>query len=338
MNPFQVTIDKFNEVMSSELGQFIAPALPAILVMISVVILGYVVFISSFSFLDFMSAVFRPIGRVLAALGLKKRKRYWGIVYDSVTKQALDPAFVQLRNSVGKVVGQAITDLDGRYGFVDQTPGVYTMTVNRTNYIFPSEKLMNQTEDGSYRDLYFGEQMLLTKNQNSILKNIPLDPTGTDWNESQKRENHMLHSYTRHTVLVRFFANWFFVFGVIVSVIAWFYMPAPYTYILYGLLFIINFILANNVSAMPYGTVIEKSSGLPLGFARIQIFYDMPSPQPIKYATKICDRDGKYYCLAPKNRYYITIEKKNPDQTYKKIFTSSPFTVSNGVINTTFEV
>jgi hypothetical protein len=55
--------------------------------------------------------------------GLKKKAPPWGVVYDSVTKRPLDPAYVVLKNLQGKQIASAITDLDGRYGFLVE-PGV----------------------------------------------------------------------------------------------------------------------------------------------------------------------------------------------------------------------
>jgi hypothetical protein len=47
---------------------------------------------------------------------------------------------------------------------------------------------------------------------------------------------------------------------------------------------------------------------------------------------------GRYYCLIQKGSYYVTIEKKNTDGTYTLVYTSEPFIVKNGMINTTFQV
>ncbi|MDQ3014831.1 MAG: carboxypeptidase-like regulatory domain-containing protein [bacterium] len=329
---------RVDEFAASYIGSIIIPLLPTAGILAALLGMAYLFLFSSIAVSDVFLIPIRFIGRVLSILGLKKRKRHWGTVYDSVTKQPLDPAFVELRNSVGKRVANVITDLDGRYGFVDQTPGVYTMTVKRTNYEFPSQMLYGREEDGRYHDLYYGEQMLLTKNQNSILKNIPLDPLGADWNELTKKEQHLLHSYTRHTVAMRFFVSWFFVFGLIITLAASWYVPVPYYYIICGLFIMVNFLRANHISSLPSGVVKEKSTGLPIPFAQVHIFYSTASSVPVKYATKICDQDGKYYCLAPKGRYYIVIDKKKADQSYTPVFTSEPFSVASGIINTTFEV
>jgi hypothetical protein len=328
---------KFLTFAETPLGQFIAPALPAIALGGGFLVLVYLLLFSPISITEIFLLPFRLIGKLFIALGLKKRASHWGVVYDSQSKEPLDPAVVELRNSVGKRVGQAITDLDGRYGFVIPAPGVYTINVIKDHYSFPSQKLMGEEKDGSYSDLYFGEQLMLTPDQDIILKNIPLDPIDFDWNELAKKEQHLLHSYS-HNIFVRFFIGWFFVGGVLLTAAATYFVPKPYTYVPVGVFVIANFLRALLTSSASFGVVKEKTNGLALPFAQVTIFYDTPSPTPIKYASKICDREGRYFCLVPKGRYYVTIERRNPDLTYTKVFTSSPFNVSDGILNQTFEV
>ncbi|MEZ4211201.1 MAG: carboxypeptidase-like regulatory domain-containing protein [Candidatus Paceibacterota bacterium] len=102
-------------------------------------------------------------------LGFRRRKRPWGTVFDSVTKQPLDPVYVMLKDSFGKEISTSITDLDGRYGF--QVPaGQYSIFANKANYTFPSVKLVGKTEDELYHDLYFGETLSVEKDGEVIQK------------------------------------------------------------------------------------------------------------------------------------------------------------------------
>jgi hypothetical protein len=318
--------------------EILDPYLPTIGLVVGFIITVYIFLFSPISIFEIFSWPGQLLLSILHLLGLKKRKSYWGIVYDSVTKQPIDPAFVELRDSVGKVVRNVITDLDGRYGFVGQTPGVYTLNVRKTHYAFPSQLLAGLTKDGKYSDLYFGEQIILTAHHDSILKNIPLDPLEPDWNESAKKDQGLLSAYTRRDLLLRFFTGWFFMESIIITAWLSFRLSPPYTYIVYGVFLISNLIRVYYVASAPFGIIKEHQSGLPLPFAKIHIFYDSSLPQPMEFGTKICDREGKYYCLIPKGRYFITIEKKNLDQSYTQVYKSEPFTISNGILNATFEV
>jgi hypothetical protein len=73
------------------------------------------------------------LNRVLLFFGLRQMQNYWGIVYDSVSKQPLDPAVVKLIDAkTGKVISTCITNLKGRYGFLT-APGKYKILVKKTN-------------------------------------------------------------------------------------------------------------------------------------------------------------------------------------------------------------
>ncbi|MEK7123571.1 MAG: carboxypeptidase-like regulatory domain-containing protein, partial [Patescibacteria group bacterium] len=87
----------------------------------------------------------------------KRRTKPWGVVYDAVTKQPLDPAYVQILDAAGQEVATRITDLEGRFGFF-LPPGQYTMFANKTNYAFPS-KSVRGSYDALYENIYHGEPL-----------------------------------------------------------------------------------------------------------------------------------------------------------------------------------
>ena len=78
----------------------------------------------------------------------RRKKNPWGIVYDSQTKQPLDPVILTLTDPSGKIY-QTISDIYGRYEFIVD-PGEYTLSAIKTNYTFPSKILMGKKEDGIY--------------------------------------------------------------------------------------------------------------------------------------------------------------------------------------------
>ena len=105
--------------------------------------------------------VFLPFQIWSLFFGRKKTKHPWGTVYDSVTKRPLDPAYVVISKYIPPVVGagltdtavavsplataeekvgESITDIDGRYGFL-VPGGSYVLTAGKTHYVFPSTKL-----------------------------------------------------------------------------------------------------------------------------------------------------------------------------------------------------
>src|SRR3989344_7186884 len=77
---------------------------------------------------------------------LREKRRFWGVVYDSVSKQPLDPVKVSLIYvDTGVVESSGITDLEGRYGFLAR-PGKFKIFAQRSNYIFPSQKIKGDSD------------------------------------------------------------------------------------------------------------------------------------------------------------------------------------------------
>jgi hypothetical protein len=293
-------------------------------------------FVSSLSLADLLLIPLRLWALLMAAFGIKKRNRPWGTVYDSVTKQPIDPALVVLHDQSGKVVQNAITDMDGRYGFATLDPGVYTLTANKSHYSFPSEVLAGKTHDELYTDLYFGGEVTVDEENSLIVKNIPLDPKDFDWNEFVKSQQNLVHFYSRREWWWEKITTWMFRAGFAITIFATIVTYAPYNFVTLGLYILLAILRVYKIRSNVYGHVKEKDSGRPLSFAIITIYYDAAAE--IKIATRVADKNGRYYCLVPNGRYLAKIERKNADQSYTTVYTSAPFDVTNGIISQTFEV
>jgi len=275
---------------------------------------------------------FFRIGNILLSfLGIRRRYKPWGVVYDSATKQPLDPAYVSLLDATGKEIASSITDLDGRFGF-PVSPGLYTITVGKTHYIFPSGKLSGRTNDELYPNLYFGEQISVTEQGQVITKNIPMDAEGIDWNEQAKKEMQVANFFKKHDVLLIRIINVLYVVGFMTSLLALFSVQSVFNIIVVGLYVVMLFLYIMGLHPKPHG-MLTDGNGYPISFAIMRIFNARLQKE---VAHKVSDADGKYYCLIQKGEYYVTIERKNPDGTYTHIFTSSPFKATKGVINQNF--
>lgn len=126
------------------------------------------------------------INGILTTLGLRTRRRLWGTVYDSKTKQPLDPVVVDLIDAkTGKIVEQSITDMAGRFGFLDR-PGTYILRAQKTHYEFPSKTITGPV-DGMYANLYYGGTLELLASGSVLAPNIPMDAEAFDWNQMDKK-------------------------------------------------------------------------------------------------------------------------------------------------------
>jgi len=278
----------------------------------------------------------RVFGLIAEGLGLRKKRRPWGTVYDSVTKRPLDPAYVTLIDTeTGKSVASAITDLDGRYGFL-VAPGKYRITTQKTNYEFPSVKMSSAQFDAVYNDIYHGEEIIIGSEGEIVTKNIPMDPLTFDWNEFTKNKGNMNTFMKGSSVLWSKIYNLFFIVGAFIALIALIFAPRPYNVIVAGLYvvaYLLNYVVFKTRKA---GTLKESSTGLPLSFAVVKIFREGQDESPI--AKKIADKLGRYYVLLPQGRYYLKIDKKNDDESYTEVFRSPVVDLKKGIINESIEV
>ncbi|MDR3642150.1 MAG: hypothetical protein P4L74_00805 [Candidatus Doudnabacteria bacterium] len=124
------------------------------------------------------------LNNILNFFSLRTSKRYWGIVYDSVSKQPLDPVIVKLLYADSREVETGVTDLSGRYGFLAR-PGKFKIFARKSNYSFPSRLVAGDT-DGIYNNLYHGEFFVLSSDNEVVAPNIPMDPDRPDWNQQAK--------------------------------------------------------------------------------------------------------------------------------------------------------
>ncbi len=270
---------------------------------------------------------------ILWLLGLRKRHRPWGTVYDSVTKQPLDPAYVVLydRQDPDDPQEMSITDLDGRYGFLIR-PGAYQMEANKTNYAFPSRRLKGHDSDVLYNDLYFGEPIKVKREGEVVTRNIPMDPIDFDWNEYVKGNKKMMRFHNRYDYLLQIIAEVVFWLGLTLAVLVTVITPVWYNILVFAVYMIFIALRLMGFRSMPHGTISDGETGDPLSFAMLRVYMASGhSEQQIK--AVVCDAAGKYYCLVAPGYYYYTVEKKNEDGSYTTVYTSPAFNCKKGLIS-----
>ncbi|MCC7469871.1 MAG: hypothetical protein IT284_01910 [Bacteroidetes bacterium] len=266
--------------------------------------------------------------------GLRKKKHPWGTVYDAITKQPLDPAYVELIQN-GKVVATSITDIDGRYGFIAEA-GIYTLRARKDNYIFPSEKLRGVEKDNVYDHIYHGEEIEVKESGELILKNIPLDPIGFNWNEYEKSNNPKLLSYwsKRDNLFIRI-SNFLFAVGFILAILSVVTEPTILNSVILAVYVIILLLTIFGVYPRRPGFIIDKTTGKPLSFAVVRIYSNLLK-QEIR--TLITNDYGKYYALVGQGEYYIVVEKKVSEDSYERVFESEPFKIRHGFLTKNWKI
>ena len=77
-------------------------------------------------------------------------------------------------------------------------------------------------------------------------------------------------------------------------------------------------------------TVRSQSTGLPLAFSIIKVM--VPGvDQQVK--SVVADEMGRFFILTPPGEYYITVDEKQPDESYKQVYRSQPKKLEKGVLD-----
>lgn len=271
--------------------------------------------------------------QLIAALGRyfggRRERQEWGTVYDAVTKRPIDPAYVTVADVAGAEVTSAITDLDGRYGFL-LAPGTYTLAAQKTHYQFPSATLSGRERDEIYDNLYFGER-LTTEAGQPVLRNIPLDPVGFDWNEYIKEKRHL--SALRRRRWTSRILRWFFYFGLTVTILALILDPSWLNIIMLGVY--IGIVIFEQIWRRRYPRVTVTRDGEPIPFAVVRAY--LPTLNQL-VRTVVTDQFGNFYFLAAPGTYVFTVDEKLPDGSYRRVAETTPWYLARGVLSKSITV
>lgn len=267
---------------------------------------------------------------LLSFVGLWKKNKPWGTVYDARTKQPLDPAYVQLFNEAGEEIQGNITDADGRYGFI-APPGRYRIEAQKTHYHFPSERMKGKHKDELYDHLYFGEWFTIDEEGQVIAKNIPLDPEGDDWNEQEKLSmgKGIFNFFSKYDRLLIRVVNVLFVIGFMIAIYATIVAPGILNAIILGIYILLSILFIAGFAPAQSGR-ITYADGSPAAHVILRVFNAHLDKEVMH---KVADEHGNYFILIHTGEYYVTIDRKINDDTYQTVFTSPSFKAKRGIIN-----
>lgn len=256
--------------------------------------------------------------------GRKREENPWGTVYDSETKRPLDPVYLTVSQG-GKEVTTAITDIDGRFSFF-LPAGTYTIEANKTHYRFPSERLAGKMADELYNNLYFGGN-LTTEGKEIINIDIPMDPIDFDWNEFAKTKKNFFELYNWRKLWFQRLYRAFFLFCFFFSLYALLVSPSWWNLVVLALY--LGLMVLNRFWSGYHKPLKVTKAGEPLPFAIVRLY--LPDlHQQIKYT--VADKLGRFYILVRPGVYYYTVEEKQVDGSYLKVFESSPISLPKGIL------
>lgn len=261
-------------------------------------------------------------------MGYRRKKRPWGTVYDSVTKQPLDPVYVTIKSAYGQEVSTSITDMDGRFGFLVPA-GKYLISANKANYIFPSVKLAGKEKDELYENLYFGGEIEVKEKEDVVFKNIPMDAINFNWNEFEKAQNKKLMKfYSKRDLFFARISSILFISGFISSIILFFLNNSILNSVILGLYLVIVALRFFGIKPRQSGRVTDKE-GYPLSFAVLKLF---SAELGREVAHSVVGKTGRYYMLVPNGQYYMKVSKKTGEDSYEEIYMSQSIKIDSGYV------
>ncbi len=290
-----------------QVNSYVAPAVVSV---VSVTTVAAIPWITLINYIQYLFT--EPL-----AWFFRRRKKGWGVVYNSITKKPVDLAVVRLKDKkTGMIIKSKVTDKEGRYNFL-VSGGEYIIEVIKPNMLFPSSILKDALEDKQFTNLYHGESINIAQNQKGIITaNIPLDQAGiTDTDKQIIRKNYW-HKIQKNISLI----------GPIFSIVSFIIFPS----ILIGSFAVVHIILyllfkrlVAKEKVNKWGVILDATTGKPVAGTITKIY----SPEYNKMLeTQVTDSHGRYGFLAGNNVYYISAAKNgyleaktnNLDLTHKK--------------------
>lgn len=270
----------------------------AIPIAIAAAVATTAVLVSSFGLLQFLQFWFTS---PLLFFARRKRKAY-GIVYNSLSKVAIDLATVRLYDTLSnRLVKSTVTDAQGRYFFVTN-PGQYRLTVTKNGFVFPGVYLAGVKDDGMYLDVYTGQIIAVTEHDATIAANIPLDVV--------EGKNDYEPSMVGRRRLLRKLRFVFSVSGVVLSLLVYFFAPSLLTAALaigQVIVFCLFWRLALPRRPKGWGVVYDDSTRRPVGNAIVRLF---ESKYNKLVEMTLTDSLGRYSFLVGPNEYFVRADKE----------------------------
>ncbi len=248
------------------------------------------------SLAPFLASLLSFLTQPFVLVGWRRRKK-WGVIYNSLTKLPIDLAIVRLLDAkTGRLVKTMVTDRNGRYFFIVEA-GVYKISVIKSGFVYPTTLMTDVKVDDKYTDVYHGEPIALAES-GTITMNIPVDPVVVDKTVKQLR-------WEKFGKLVN---RWVSILAIVVSVVVAVLFPGYLTIamvVVNLLLFFVTRRLAAWRQIKNWG-VVRDESGKPVGQVLARVF-DTRFNKLLE--TQVTDRQGRYSFLVGNNTYVVTYDK-----------------------------
>ena len=250
---------------------------------------------------------------ILERLGLKRKRKPWGVVYDAVSKAPISIAVVRIfSHPQRRLLETRVTDNNGRFGFAVPA-GDYFVTVTKPGFIFASKLIKAGTpQDDIYTNLYHGAVLTCQKDGTIINSNIPIDPMSYEEIKAQLNKNIFKKAFYQANLPFRLFISNitlpFLIVGIFIAILSllfFFEFYTPIFLIIYILLIYAK--VKRRIAKVSWGLIYDYESKKPIETATVKIFDT--SYKELK-EIKVTNKTGRFGFLVPPGQYFLEVSKE----------------------------
>ena len=261
---------------------------------------------------------------IFTAAAIRRRRKPWGNVYDSLTGQPVDLAIVRVFNETNdRLVATKVTDENGRFNFL-LNKGKYYVKVVKSGFSFPPKisKLKAEqlaTRFGPQSDIYFGQSFVIGEDDTNLNLNIAIDPKIATLSFNTRLLMWTKNGLDWFLIALSYFAIPLMLMGAAFASIATVVIPSKFNLYMSGAyaLLLVAYLITSRIKATRVGIVFNAKTRRPIIGATVLIF---DKEYNAIREIKTTDQHGHFAILAQKGQYYLTVHAqgyKFPSKEYK---------------------
>ncbi len=229
-------------------------------------------------------------------IGGRRRKGY-GIVFDSLTRLPVDLAVVRVRDEkTNRVVQTRVTDRGGRYGLL-LPAGSYVIEVAKAGHAFPTKYDLATMRGDDYPDILAGARFA-TGEETAFVKHIPVDRIDDEGGKTPKQLR--WRALMRRCLMILAFA------GPILSAWALLIHTTWTSALLFFIqLFLLGIVLSVRRAKPKAFGVVRGADGKPVRQAVVRV---VSADYDRVLESQLTSVGGRYAFMVGKGRYYLRAE------------------------------
>ncbi len=255
----------------------------------------------------------------MAPIHFGKRRRPWGIVFDSTTGRPVPRTLVRIfSKEFSKLKESQLTDAEGRFGFLIN-PGEYFITAGKAGFTFPS-RFLRTAIVSQYDEIYRGGLFTVGPKDDGVISiNIPLDPKLSEVSKARMKWLRILNAIG---LILEKINTPLLIAGLLLSMLTTIIEPWTANFIILGVYVLLIFIksIMGFLIGRSWGLVVDEDTGKPIELAVVRI-YEANTGNIM--GTRVTNQLGQFTSFIMPGEYYVVILKEGYEP-----FRSKPITVT----------